>query len=48
MRGYLRDGVDGIITDEAELLIAQRADVADERGLAPKLLDALSRAVTLW
>jgi len=48
MRGYLRDGVDGLITDEAALALAQRAAVADERGLVPKLLDALDRAVTLW
>lgn len=48
MRGYLRDGVDGIITDHAAVLIEQRAAIADETGLAPKLLDALGRAVTLW
>jgi len=48
MRGYLRDGVDGIVTDQAILLQHQRDDVAGESGLAPKLLDALARAVTLW
>jgi len=48
MRDYLRDGVDGIVTDAASLLIQQRAAVADETGLAPKLLDALGRAITLW
>jgi glycerophosphoryl diester phosphodiesterase len=48
MRGYLRDGVDGIVTDQVALALEQREDVSDEQGLAPKLLDALSRAVTLW
>ncbi|HWL02045.1 MAG TPA: glycerophosphoryl diester phosphodiesterase membrane domain-containing protein, partial [Microbacteriaceae bacterium] len=48
MRGYLRDGVDGIVTDQTALLLQQRDEVADERGLAPKLLDALGRALTLW
>ena len=48
MRGYLRDGVDGIVSDQLTLLMQQRDEVANERGLAPKLLDALGRAVTLW
>jgi len=48
MRGYLRDGVDGIVTDQIALLAATQDAVADETGLAPKLLDALNRAVTLW
>jgi len=48
MREYLRDGVDGIISDEVPLLIEQQDAVSDETGLAPKLLDALGRAVTLW
>jgi len=48
MRRYLRDGVDGIITDRLTELQQERQEVADEQGLAPKLLDALTRAVTLW
>ena len=48
MRGYLRDGVDGIVTDNVPLALEQRETVSDEQGLAPKLLDALARAVTLW
>lgn len=48
MREDLRDGVDGIITDLVPEALASRDAVADEQGLAPKLLDALARAVTLW
>lgn len=48
MRGYLRDGVDGIVTDRTSLLLQQRDQIAHETGLAPKLLDALGRALTLW
>ncbi|MBO9578583.1 MAG: glycerophosphoryl diester phosphodiesterase membrane domain-containing protein [Microbacteriaceae bacterium] len=48
MREYLRDGVDGIVTDHVPMLLAEQDAVADETGLAPKLLDALNRSITLW
>ncbi|WP_152362814.1 glycerophosphoryl diester phosphodiesterase membrane domain-containing protein [Microlunatus speluncae] len=45
MRTYLIDGVDGIITDHPDLGAEQERDIADDRGLALRLLDRVQRGL---
>jgi len=48
MRGYLREPVDGLITDHPNVGLAQRETVADDQSLAAKLLDHFDRLVTVF
>lgn len=43
MRRFLRDGVDGIITDHPDVAIGEREAIAAEEGMTARLLDALDR-----
>lgn len=47
MRSLFRQNVDGIITDRPDLAREVLADVADERGMAAKLWDALDRLIVV-
>jgi hypothetical protein len=44
MRDYLNDAVDGIISDQPDLGVAERADIAEEKGLTGRLSDAIARS----
>ena len=46
MRYYMNDAVDGIITDRPDTGIAARTDIADDKGLAGRLSDAISRSAS--
>ena len=46
MRYYMNDAVDGIITDRPDTGIAVRTDIADDKGLAGRLSDAISRSAS--
>ena len=46
-REHLRRGVDGIITDHPDRVLALRAEMQGETGLVDALVDALSRFVTV-
>ena len=47
-REYLRNGVDGIVSDRPDLILEARADMVEEAGLARTLLDAFTRWVTIF
>ena len=47
-RWYLREPVDGIVTDQLVQGQQQRESVTDETGLTPRLIDALSRLTTAF
>lgn len=47
MRGFMRDGVDGIITGDPRLALEQREAVLAETGVADRLADTL-RALVDW
>lgn len=47
-RKYLRDGVDGIVSDRPDLIMQARDAMADETGLAATLFDALTRFITAF
>ena len=44
MRGYLNDAVDGIISDQPDLGVKERADIVEEKGLTGRLSDAIARS----
>jgi glycerophosphoryl diester phosphodiesterase len=44
MRDYLNDAVDGIISDQPDLGVKERADIAEEKGLTGRLSDAIARS----
>lgn len=46
-REHLRRGSDGIITDNPDLVVAARAEIQDESGIAEVLVDALTRFVRI-
>jgi len=48
MRGYLREPIDGLITDHPNVGIAERDAIADDRSLAVKLFDHFDRLVTVF
>ncbi|MGB4135057.1 MAG: glycerophosphodiester phosphodiesterase family protein, partial [Microbacterium sp.] len=47
IRHLLRDGVDGIITDRADVAVKARQQMTDDTGLAPVLFDTIMRFVTI-
>ena len=47
MRDHLRRGTDGIVTDHPDEVVRLRAEMAERKGLAAVLFDALARFVTL-
>ena len=47
-REYLRNGVDGIVSDRPDLILEAREDMGEETGLAGTLLDAFTRWVTIF
>ena len=46
MRDYMDAAVDGIITDRPDLAVAERTDIAEDKGLAGRLSDAISRSAS--
>jgi glycerophosphoryl diester phosphodiesterase len=46
LRDYMNAGVDGIITDRPDLAVAARTDIAEDKGLAGRLSDAISRSAS--
>jgi len=46
MRDYMDAGVDGIITDRPDLAVATRTDIAEDKGLAGRLSDAIARSAS--
>jgi glycerophosphoryl diester phosphodiesterase len=46
MRDYVDAAVDGIITDRPDLAVAERTDIAEDKGLAGRLSDAISRSAS--
>ena len=46
MRDYMNAAVDGIITDRPDLGIAARTDIAEDKGLAGRLSDAIARSAS--
>ena len=46
MRDYMEAAADGIITDRPDLGIAARTDIAEDKGLAGRLSDAISRSAS--
>jgi glycerophosphoryl diester phosphodiesterase len=46
MRDYMQAAVDGIITDRPDLAIATRTDIAEDKGLADRLSDAITRSAS--
>jgi glycerophosphoryl diester phosphodiesterase len=46
MRDYLDAAVDGIITDRPDLAVAARTDLANDKGLAGRLSDAIARSAS--
>jgi glycerophosphoryl diester phosphodiesterase len=46
MRDYMDAAVDGIITDRPNLAVAARTDIADDKGLAGRLSDAIARSAS--
>lgn len=47
-REYLRNGVDGIVSDRPDLILEARSEMTEETGLAGTLLDAFTRWVTIF
>jgi glycerophosphoryl diester phosphodiesterase len=46
MRDYLEAAVDGIITDRPDIGIAARSDIAEDKGLAGRLSDVITRSAS--
>jgi glycerophosphoryl diester phosphodiesterase len=46
MRDYIDAAVDGIITDRPDLAVAARTDIAEDKGLAGRLSDAIARSAS--
>jgi glycerophosphoryl diester phosphodiesterase len=46
MRDYMDAAVDGIITDRPDLAVAARKDIAEDKGLAGRLSDAIARSAS--
>jgi glycerophosphoryl diester phosphodiesterase len=46
MRDYMDAAVDGIITDRPDLAVAARTDIAEDKGLAGRLSDAIARSAS--
>jgi glycerophosphoryl diester phosphodiesterase len=46
MRDYMGAAVDGIITDRPDLAAAERTDIAQDKGLAGRLSDAIARSAS--
>jgi len=46
MRDYMNDAVDGIITDQPDLGVTERADIAADKGLTGRLSDAIARSAS--
>jgi glycerophosphoryl diester phosphodiesterase len=46
MREYMNAAVDGIITDRPDLGIAERTDIAEDKGLTGRLSDAIARSAS--
>jgi glycerophosphoryl diester phosphodiesterase len=46
MRDYMDAAVDGIITDRPDLAVTERTDIAEDKGLAGRLSDAISRSAS--
>ncbi|HEX3197171.1 MAG TPA: glycerophosphodiester phosphodiesterase, partial [Propionibacteriaceae bacterium] len=46
MRDYLDAAVDGIITDRPDLAVTERTDIAEDKGLAGRLSDAIARSAS--
>jgi glycerophosphoryl diester phosphodiesterase len=47
MRNYIDAAVDGIITDRPDLGIAERTDIAEDKGLTGRLSDAITRSASI-
>jgi glycerophosphoryl diester phosphodiesterase len=47
MRNYMDAAVDGIITDRPDLGIAERTDIAEDKGLTGRLSDAITRSASI-
>ena len=46
MRDYMDAAVDGIITDRPDLAVMERTDIAEDKGLAGRLSDAIARSAS--
>ena len=46
MRDYMEAAVDGIITDRPDIGVAARTDIAEDKGLAGRLSDAITRSAS--
>jgi glycerophosphoryl diester phosphodiesterase len=46
MRDYMDAAVDGIITDRPDLAVTERTDIAEDKGLAGRLSDAIARSAS--
>lgn len=46
MRDYLDAAVDGIITDQPDLAVTTRTDIAGDKGLSGRLSDAIARSAS--
>jgi len=46
MRDYIDAAVDGIITDRPDLAVTERTDIAEDKGLAGRLSDAIARSAS--
>ncbi len=46
MRDYMDAAVDGIITDRPDLAVSARTDIAEDKGLAGRLSDAIARSAS--
>jgi glycerophosphoryl diester phosphodiesterase len=46
MRDYMGAAVDGIITDRPDFAVAERTDIAQDKGLAGRLSDAIARSAS--
>jgi glycerophosphoryl diester phosphodiesterase len=46
MRDYMDAAIDGIITDRPDLAVTERTDIAEDKGLAGRLSDAIARSAS--
>ena len=46
MRDYMDAAVDGVITDRPDLAVMERTDIAEDKGLAGRLSDAIARSAS--
>jgi glycerophosphoryl diester phosphodiesterase len=46
MRDYMDAAVDGIITDRPDLAVAERTDIAEDKGVTGRLSDAIARSAS--